>query len=249
MLRHFLVLAVIVAGTGCKVPRMMTPADLGPVADEIAITSRSRASGTFANETFGMGAYPVTRVHRGGTSTKSSGFKLAGLGKESSSSQAFYDYDMTSPVGVFKGSCSVRTSSESTQIGNWVVGLGLAGPRLQLQRGRARRHAGLSGAGAPDPRRPRPSQRRSRPAPASDRRGWGHHVLPAGRLRGGGPGGGHAASAPSRQCTPGASDQSRARRRREGRSRLSVRRALALPHARRRPLVFPPPLDLAGLTR
>jgi len=122
MRRPSVVFLFVVAATGCKVPRMMTPADLGPVADEIAVSNRSRASGVFANETFAMGAYPVTRVHRGGTSTESSGFKLAGLGKESSSSKAFYDYDMSSPVGLYKGSCGVRASSESTQVGNWVVG-------------------------------------------------------------------------------------------------------------------------------
>ena len=102
----------------CTSPRIATPTDLAPLADEIAVTDRSRASGMLANETFGMGPNKVTRVHRGATSSSSSSF----LGKESSDSQSYYDFDMTTPVGVYKGSCGVRAFSEETHLGNWVIG-------------------------------------------------------------------------------------------------------------------------------
>jgi hypothetical protein len=116
------VLAVAAAFGGCKPPRMATPADLAPLSDEIVVTNRSRATGLFANETFGLGPYKVTRVHRGATSTSSSGFRLAGIGSESSKSSAFYDFDMTTAVGVFKGSCGVYAGVKESHFGNWVVG-------------------------------------------------------------------------------------------------------------------------------
>jgi hypothetical protein len=119
---RWVMFTVAVIFAGCRAPRMATPADLVSLADEIVVTNRSRATGLFANETFGMGPYPVTRVHRSATSTKSSGFKLGDIGSESSSSLSFYDFDMTTPLGVYKGSCSVNADSKETHFGNWVVG-------------------------------------------------------------------------------------------------------------------------------
>ena len=69
-----------------------------------------------------MGPYKVTHVHRSATSTSPGGFTLAGIGTQSSKSQGFYDFDMTTPVGVFKGSCGVYANVQETHVGNWVVG-------------------------------------------------------------------------------------------------------------------------------
>jgi len=128
MWRRLVVFAAATVGAGCHPVHMATPADLAPLADEIAVTNRGRSYGTFANETFGMGPYQVTRVHRGGTTSQSSGFMMAGFGHEHTKSHSFYDFDITTPVGAYKGSCGVFVDSQESHYGRWTVG----GPGSQV---------------------------------------------------------------------------------------------------------------------
>ena len=110
---------------------------------------------------------------------------------------------MTSPAGLYKGSCSVRASSEATHVGGWVMGARLAGPRRELQRGRSRGGAGLCRELAPQvrgallhrssARPPRSSRRRPRAGAAAS---LSSRSLEAGGAR---------ASRRRRTVTPGAS--------------------------------------------
>jgi hypothetical protein len=114
---------ILVGGVGaCATPRMAVPADLRPVSDEIVVTNRSRASGLFVNEAFTMGPYQVVKVHRGMGKSETSGWGVNSFSTGTTKRQAFYDFDVKAPNGMYKGQCSVLANEKSTQLGHLSLG-------------------------------------------------------------------------------------------------------------------------------
>jgi hypothetical protein len=97
---------------GCATPRMAPPSDIAGASEVLAVSDRSRASGSFVNEGFKLGNYEVVDVDRKWTSTDS-----AGVGPWSKETKTTgFSYVLASGGKKLPGKCSSVTSSQ------WVGG-------------------------------------------------------------------------------------------------------------------------------
>jgi len=100
---------------GCATPRMAAPADIASASEVLAVSDRSRASGSFVNEGFKLGNYQVVDVDRKWTSTDSGG--IGPWSKETKTTG--FSYALAAGGKKLPGKCSSVTKSQGFGGFNW----------------------------------------------------------------------------------------------------------------------------------
>src|SRR4029079_10807871 len=93
---------------GCATPRMAPPADIASASEVLAVSDRSRASGSFVNEGFKLGNYEVVDVDRKWNSTSGSG--VGPWSKETKTTG--FSYALAAGGKKLPGKCSSVTKSQ-----------------------------------------------------------------------------------------------------------------------------------------
>jgi hypothetical protein len=104
-----------VSVAGCATPRMAPPSDIAGASEVLAVSDRSRASGSFVNEGFKLGNYEVVDVDRKWNSNSSTG--VGPWSKETKTTG--FSYVLASGGKKLPGKCSSVTSSQGVGGFSW----------------------------------------------------------------------------------------------------------------------------------
>ena len=102
----------LASGLACTPLRMGAPADLAQESDVTQVTDRSRMTGAFANESFKMGPYEVTKVDRKWNSSSGSSVAIF----DSKEAKTGYSFTFKSSHGEAKVQCGSKSKENNTSV-------------------------------------------------------------------------------------------------------------------------------------